>query len=105
MKTLKAASVALLLSAGSGAADELPDVSTTDGLCGMVAMLAETSMRARQEGVALGTILETVETLPIGREIVLMAYERPRYNTPSVQRAEIADFRDQWHVECLRSAG
>ena len=104
MKTLTAACAALLLSAGSAPAEDLPDISTADGLCDMVAMLAETAMRGRQASVPLGTMLEAVEDMPVGREIVLMAYERPRFNSPSVQQSETDDFRDQWHVECLRAA-
>lgn len=78
------------------------DEMNTDELCDGLSSLSEKIMEARQAGVSLSNALGIVQT-EATRMIVMDAWESPRYSTESVIQREIEDFRDRWHLTCLRA--
>ena len=80
-----------------------------DDVCRSVAGLAEKVMVARQAGVKLSAILQELETRSVGnakpviREVILGAYEKPRFTTEAYVERVIEEYRNTWHVECLRA--
>jgi len=81
-----------------------------DTACNLTASNAESFMSSRQSGVPLNEVLETVsaqrqrqEYTQFQREVVLQAFEIPRFNTPSMQQNAIMDFRNEWDVYCRRN--
>jgi hypothetical protein len=71
--------------------------------CEVVAQAAEAMMESRQRGASLSSALATAGDDGRAREIAINAWERPRYATPEYQRMQVENFRDAWHVACLRS--
>lgn len=73
-----------------------------DDYCEKISEISEAIMESRQRGVSLSNALGT-SPLDIVRTIVLDAWESPRYSTESVVQREVDDFRDQWHLVCLKA--
>ena len=77
--------------------------------CSSMAQLAEGVASAHQAGVSLGVLLSKMEKTiaPEGqsatRSLIVAIYDRPRFRTEENQKQEIADVRDEMHVECLKS--
>ena len=80
-----------------------------DDVCRSVAGLAEKVMVARQAGVKLSVLLQELETTPVDnttpviREVILGAYEKPRFTTEAYVKRAIEEYRNTWHVNCLRA--
>ena len=77
--------------------------------CSMMATLAESVMSARQTGVELQTLMETMTEAggamgKIGQELLILAYDQPRYTTEKIQRRTIDEFRDDAYLECAKAA-
>jgi hypothetical protein len=75
-----------------------------DDLCATYAELAETIMRSHQSGVSLSQVFEVMgsDSDPLVRELVIKAYDKPRYRTDQAKNRAISDYRDFVHVECLK---
>lgn len=79
----------------------------TDVKCAAISALAESTMTARQNGVSMSYMMDMVgESEPwlveIARPLVIAAYEHNRYHSWKVQRQKIEDFRDEWHLTCIK---
>lgn len=72
-----------------------------DHVCKVLGIVAGQIMDNRQAGIPLSDMLEVTE-LPLLKEIVLMAYENPRYYSDEVVREEIQDFRNDVEVACYK---
>lgn len=75
--------------------------------CGSYGKLAETLMESRQIGMSMQKQMESAEkqSEPLRSQVqsmLIMAYERPRYNSEENQRREIENFRDQIYLECIK---
>lgn len=88
--------VAIMIAAPAAATDE------GQATCDEISALAEAIMTARQSGVSLGQAMSIADGNGGVEEMVIKAWEIPRYSTAQVQRREIEDFRDQWHLVCVR---
>ena len=70
----------------------------------MIGELAEAIMTARQAGVtmstAMGLMADDNPAAPLAKILVRQAYETPRYQTESVQRDVIIDFRNDTESMC-----
>lgn len=73
-----------------------------DNYCETVSNLSENIMKSRQRGASLSDALG-ISPLEIVRTIVLDAWETPRYSMESLSQREIDDFRDKWHLLCLKA--
>lgn len=97
MKKLTLALFALL--AAPATAQEM----TPDELCATFATYAEVVMKARQGGVPLGQMLDTIDGEPVLRALLMVAYDQPRFSTESYQQDAISTFRDEVHLGCLQA--
>lgn len=76
--------------------------------CAIYGKLAEKAMTARQVGVPLQTMLDTVEDInsPTGKlilAIILEAYDTPMYSTEEYKEKNIRRFADMWLLGCIKS--
>jgi hypothetical protein len=72
--------------------------------CESVSGLAYSIMSNRQSGVAMSEVLKVdKDDDKVFQHMVLEAYKSPRYVTPEVQMQSKEDFRDKWHLRCVRS--
>lgn len=97
MNTLRMAALCALV-AGPALAEE---PKADDHVCKVLGMVAGSIMENRQLGIPLSDMLD-VTPMPLLRQIVLLAYEKPRYYSDEVVREEIQDFRNDIEVECYR---
>lgn len=97
MSVLRMAALCALV-AGPALAEE---PKADDHVCKVLGMVAGSIMENRQMGIPLSDMLE-VTPMPLLRQIVLLAYEKPRYYSDEVVREEIQDFRNDIEVECYR---
>ena len=74
----------------------------TPELCSKLSDTAGTIMQKRQEGVAMGRIMDLMGDSKIMQEIVVEAYEVRRHPAPMWQEREIDDFRDKWYLTCYK---
>lgn len=86
--------------------------TVTDNDCEMIESLARTTMKARQAGVPVATVMRLIakqdadeEFRRVMRTMALMAYESPRYTTLLYQTNAENDFADLWAVACYREKG
>ena len=90
-------------------APAVANTSGNDTYCNQLATTAETLMDARQQGVPMSTAIGIVNKVKdkdlrgTMRNMVMQAYEAHRYMTAEVQQITIGNFRDEWHLACLRS--
>jgi hypothetical protein len=97
MNTLRMAALCALV-AGPALAEE---PKADDHVCKVLGMVAGSIMENRQLGIPLSDMLD-VTPMPLLRQIVLLAYEKPRYYSDEVVREEIQDFRNDVEVACYR---
>ena len=100
------AALALAVFSGNALAITSQDKAET---CALMAKLANDLMTTHQAGVPLAQVLEmgnnlsSEETRTVFQQLALKAYSHPRYSTAQMQQKEIAEFRDEWHVTCLKT--
>ncbi|TPJ46849.1 hypothetical protein [Mesorhizobium sp. B2-7-1] len=82
---------------------------TTDEACANVARAAEAVMQARQNGMAMQTVLEKLNDAQFTaagkdgfRAVIMMAYDQPHFNTDENKQNAINDFRDQVQLFCMK---
>lgn len=97
-----AAIFTLLLSGQLYAQDKL-------AACNSISSLAETIMKQRQNGAPMSEMMRIAGEAggaigKVGEELVIMAYDKPRYTTENYQQRVIEDFRDSAHLECVKQA-
>jgi len=77
--------------------------------CAGIANAAETVMTNRQLGIAMQKMIKVVnkEDNKIIRnemlDMVIRAYETPRYSTKKMKNEAISDFRDMYYLHCIKS--
>jgi len=98
MKMRLAITAFCALVAGPALAEE---PKADDHVCKVLGMVAGSIMENRQMGIPLSDMLE-VTPMPLLRQIVLLAYEKPRYYSDEVVREEIQDFRNEVEVACYK---
>lgn len=78
-------------------------------LCGNIEQLAQTIMTKRQEGAALGEMLDVAnkaddaDVSELARGITMMAFEEPAYRTPEVKARTIVQFGNKLRLQCERA--
>ena len=75
--------------------------------CAMYADMAKNIMEGRQGGISMAEMMEIAGKSDIikdiSEEMVIQAYEYPRYNTERYKRRTAEDFRDQWYLICIKA--
>jgi hypothetical protein len=67
--------------------------------CNFFGLQAEMIMEYRQDGVNMGDV---IEKFPSDKELVVSAYERPRFNTEENKRKSIQDFTNETILKCYK---
>lgn len=80
--------------------------------CKLLSRLAETIMEARQVGYPMSTLMDDMAgrgTKEVTQEIdglivplIVEAYEMQSFSTKILQQKTVADFRDLYHLECVK---
>ena len=81
--------------------------STTNSAnnCAVLGEVALLIMKNRQAGASLSGLMEIAEGDPLLIQIILAAYELPRWSTPAnISRAE-EDFSNEVMLDCYRGSG
>ena len=60
-------------------------------------------MQARQNGVELPALMAAANSESM-RQMVLMAYEEPRYQAPENRGRAVADFANEMALACYKAA-
>lgn len=93
-----AATLVTLVATNSFAAKQ----PTSDQLCAVKGALAGVVMQMRQMGGEMSEQMNTIPKLAGGsREMVVKAYNYPRYSTSNMQRKAVEDFRNEIELECF----
>lgn len=76
-------------------------------LCSSYSDLSEKIMTNRQSGVAMSKMMSTVDgqkdaMSKVIEEIIIEAYEKPRYSTERMQKRTIEDFRNSIYLTCAK---
>ncbi|GEM_PF-1923463 len=85
----------------------------TEELCQSIATFSENTMEARQNGAAMGDILDKLnaavvdssleETRSLMKSLVRDAYAAPLRHTQIGKNEIISEFKNQAHLECLNA--
>lgn len=80
----------------------VPGIASAQGYCESLDDIAKQVMEARQNGVALRSLMDIVPDDPVLKEITVAAYDVPRFTgSPKHQRIAVTNFRDDIYQECL----
>jgi hypothetical protein len=96
---------ALAFCAALLAAPVLADTSAKTGICELLAETAGVIMELRQAGASLTQGLSVVNGVAVVRSMVLDAWGRPAMFSAEGRARSIREFRDEWHLRCLRAEG
>jgi hypothetical protein len=74
-------------------------------ICELLAETAGVIMELRQAGATLTQGLSVVNGVAVVRSMVLDAWDRPAMFSAEGRARSIREFRDEWHLRCLRAEG
>ena len=73
--------------------------------CGNVGDLATDIMKSRQSGLSMAKMMEAVAQVgenPLVDEMIISAYDSPRYSTERMQKRAVEEFRDKFYLDCVK---
>lgn len=75
--------------------------------CGDVEKLAHSVMYARQSGASMRQMIEVSggedeDTVKLTEALIIEAFNKPRYNTESMQEESMKDFSDEMYLFCVK---
>ena len=74
-------------------------------VCDELNNLARSVMNARQSGMEMRQLIEVVrgnEASEVAIEIIIRAYEKPRYSVEKNKQNAIKDFQNEIYLQCIR---
>ena len=74
-------------------------------VCGELNNLARSVMNARQAGMEMRQLIQIVKDNEAGElaiEIIIRAYEKPRYSVEKNKQNAIKDFQNEIYLQCIR---
>jgi hypothetical protein len=73
--------------------------------CNSVGALSESIMSGRQHGVSMSKMMDSAnpEIRKLVEEIIIEAYDSPRYSTDAAQIRSIEEFRNEVYLQCAKS--
>ncbi len=71
--------------------------------CASIQELAEEIMTLRQSGVLVSQLFETIGHHEIAVDIIIKAYERPKYYGEELISTEIQNFKNASYLQCAKS--
>lgn len=75
-------------------------------VCDSVGKLATKVMEYRQSGVSMSVMMGSIsegELSTLIEEVIISAYDKPRYISERMQRRVVEEFRDGTYLECVRT--
>jgi antitoxin component YwqK of YwqJK toxin-antitoxin module/dsDNA-binding SOS-regulon protein len=78
-------------------------VDNKNSTCESYSNLAKSVMTARQSGVAMSEVMNTISS-EITKQLAIAAYEKPRFSSKEYQKKSIEDFRDKVYLDCVKAA-
>lgn len=76
-------------------------------VCSALGGAAKRAMESRQVGVSMEKLVESLPeegpTRKLLLDILIMAYEKPRYSTEKYRSESIKDFENLWYVQCIKT--
>lgn len=74
--------------------------------CESVADLAELVMSKRQDGVTISQLLTVADDHPLMTAMIKVAYDSvSTYYSPDMISHSVVNYRNQWHMRCLKDNG
>lgn len=73
--------------------------AASEAECNFFGLKAEMIMEARQEGKNMG---EVIKSWPSNKELIIRAYEQPRFMTEENKKMIIQDFTNKTLLECYK---
>jgi len=77
--------------------------------CNSMAEFAKTIMQLRQGGAPINEVMNFIESAEdkpevykVMKSITIMAYDTPRYSTPSIKEKTINEFYNTIYVNCIK---
>lgn len=74
--------------------------------CEVIAEKAKSIMEVRQVGAPMQEVMDAVKDSAIKSlyfELVIQAYERPRYQSDEFRRRAVVDFQNEWYLSCVKA--
>ena len=74
-------------------------------VCDQLNIMAELIMEMRQSGVEMRQLIRTVqddEARELTIEIIIRAYEKPRFSVEKNKQNAIKDFQNEIYLQCIR---
>ena len=101
-KIMMMVAVASLVMAGSCFAAEKFDINKA---CEDKAKLAAKIMDGRQDGFSMSEAMAiaTKHKNIIMEQMIIEAYDTPRFSTGELVQSTISDFRDRWYGKCFKA--
>lgn len=102
---LRIATILAVLLAGSAAAQDEADAGE---FCDSLHSLSTSLMRARQNGVSMATMMQSIRgraSEEFLRALVIEAYEVPRYSSDEYRGRAVEDFANDQYLTCVRTMG
>lgn len=72
-------------------------------MCEAAAEIAETIMERRQTGTSMAKMIEVADDNELVEQIIIAAYDSPRYSTDRIQQRAAAEFRDEVYLQCVKA--
>lgn len=79
-----------------------PSMAEINEACTAQSRLAKGIMEARQGGVAMADQMKLMGEHEFHQQLVVLAYEQPRYATGRMQHRSTVDFENAIHLACVR---
>lgn len=80
-----------------------PQSNTKEETCNNVSTLAHNVMKGRQTGMALSEMMKHSQGEDWIKELMIDAYDEPRYSTPEYQQRTITEFANTYYLRCFRN--
>lgn len=77
--------------------------SSSEDPCVTISRLAEKIMENRQAGIAMTDMMKIADSNELIRQMIIAAYEEPRFSSDKHQRNAVMDFRNQIELVCYKA--
>ena len=71
--------------------------------CKAFSEMAGNVMEGRQVGVPMSKMMGVLGDTELGEELVISAYEVPKFSTPEYIQDTEQEFEDAWYMRCIKS--
>lgn len=96
----------LVMMTGTSLWSQPANAETPAQTCEMFNKIAEAVMTARQSGVALSDLMSDFESItsdPYFSQMLIDAYDQPRFTTEEVQKRTIQEFANEHYSQCIKA--